>query len=125
MNSTTARTEQRKLRNRFAEWQTRTASQFDEIFARALKGDRRSINAVALFWGKSLLKEAERGLGRDYAHEAPHVVEAFLAAFVDGVKVGPGKGCCRVWMRRTVRAIARKYRVDPHWEGDWNIDDAP
>jgi hypothetical protein len=82
--------------------------QFDELVAKAARGDLRAIGAIAVTFGPELLKEASRELGAPNHPDAGDVVQEFFLAMTEGTLTFPGeRGTGLAWMKRMVRERAR------------------
>jgi hypothetical protein len=89
---------------------SRIQDEFDELFELACAGDRRALGAIAIACNRMLLAEARAELGASHPR-AGDVVHEFLAAMTEGrVRFvrGRGQGRAIAFIRRVVRAMARR-----------------
>jgi DNA-directed RNA polymerase specialized sigma24 family protein len=95
----------------------------DALVARASRGDRRAIGAIAIAFGPRLLSEAQAVMG-PFEQDADDVLQDFLLALLEGRnRFVPDPARAIPWMVGIVRATARKYRADR--EREWRTDREP
>jgi DNA-directed RNA polymerase specialized sigma24 family protein len=92
--------------------------ELDALMVRcASQGDAHAIGAIALAFGKDLLKEARAVMG-DFAQDAEDVLQDFLVSLLEGrSRFTPEHGRALLWMRGVVLAMARKHCADR--EREW------
>jgi hypothetical protein len=85
----------------------------DELVSNAARGEPRAVGAIAVVFGKVLVREARKELGPMFEGDAWDVVDQFLWELLrEKLPFPPIRGAAVAWMKRMVRETARKHLAE-------------